>query len=181
MIRLPIRALVHWSNERTRGPGAVCKGTDRKTAGATGGAVFLRIMPESIRFPANEKPAANTPKTPPKNQKGVQGVYRLGKSVFPNKKGFRPKTPKPLYYLVPEVGIEPTRTQGPGDFESPASTYFTTPAKISGAYMPKKKGFVNVFSRMARFNWIFQGLDEFGPTRFCPLSICGPLGLWRPL
>ena len=30
--------------------------------------------------------------------------------------------------LVPEVGIEPTRAQGPEDFESSASTSFTTPA-----------------------------------------------------
>ena len=30
--------------------------------------------------------------------------------------------------MVPEVGIEPTRTQGPEDFESSASTSFTTPA-----------------------------------------------------
>ena len=35
---------------------------------------------------------------------------------------------KLLSKLVPEVGIEPTRTRGPGDFESPASTNFTTPA-----------------------------------------------------
>ena len=31
--------------------------------------------------------------------------------------------------LVPEVGIEPTRTQGSLDFESSASTSFTTPAQ----------------------------------------------------
>ncbi len=37
--------------------------------------------------------------------------------------------PGPLFDLmVPEVGIEPTRTQGPEDFESSASTNFTTPA-----------------------------------------------------
>ncbi len=30
--------------------------------------------------------------------------------------------------MVPEVGIEPTWRQAPGDFESPASTSFTTPA-----------------------------------------------------
>ena len=33
-----------------------------------------------------------------------------------------------LMLLVPEVGIEPTRTRGPEDFESSASTNFTTPA-----------------------------------------------------
>ena len=32
------------------------------------------------------------------------------------------------FSMVPEVGIEPTRTQGPLDFESSASTSFTTPA-----------------------------------------------------
>ena len=32
--------------------------------------------------------------------------------------------------LVPELGIEPRWAQGPGDFESPASTSFTTPASI---------------------------------------------------
>ena len=34
----------------------------------------------------------------------------------------------PLFFLVPEDGIEPSRSQAPGDFESPASTSFTTPA-----------------------------------------------------
>ena len=33
-----------------------------------------------------------------------------------------------LKLLVPEVGVEPTRPQGPRDFESRASTNFTTPA-----------------------------------------------------
>ncbi len=32
--------------------------------------------------------------------------------------------------MVPEVGIEPTRAQGPLDFESSASTSFTTPAWV---------------------------------------------------
>ena len=32
--------------------------------------------------------------------------------------------------LVPEVGLEPTWSKAPGDFESPASTNFTTPAPI---------------------------------------------------
>ena len=30
--------------------------------------------------------------------------------------------------MVPEAGFEPARAQGPGDFESPAYTSFTTPA-----------------------------------------------------
>ncbi len=33
-----------------------------------------------------------------------------------------------LSWLVPEVGVEPTWTRGPRDFESRASTNFTTPA-----------------------------------------------------
>ncbi len=31
--------------------------------------------------------------------------------------------------MVPEVGVEPTCPRGAGDFESPASTSFTTPAQ----------------------------------------------------
>ncbi len=42
--------------------------------------------------------------------------------------------------MVPEVGLEPTWAQGPGDFESPASTSFTTPA--SGESYPIGKGIV---------------------------------------
>ena len=37
-------------------------------------------------------------------------------------------TPRCLLLLVPEGGIEPPRAQGPLDFESSASTSFTTPA-----------------------------------------------------
>ena len=40
--------------------------------------------------------------------------------------------------LVPEVGIEPTRTLGPGDFESPASTNFTTPAQRKLYFIEKR-------------------------------------------
>jgi hypothetical protein len=36
-------------------------------------------------------------------------------------------------YLVPEVGLEPTRTQGPLDFESSTSTNFITPATFQGS------------------------------------------------
>ena len=39
-----------------------------------------------------------------------------------------------LILLVPEVGIEPTRAQGPLDFESSASTSFTTPAHTLRTY-----------------------------------------------
>ena len=34
----------------------------------------------------------------------------------------------PLFFMVPEARIELARTQGPLDFESSASTNFTTPA-----------------------------------------------------
>ena len=52
----------------------------------------------------------------------------ISKDIFCNKK--RPQTSRlqPLNELVPEVGIEPTLSRGKGDFESPASTSFTTPA-----------------------------------------------------
>ena len=43
------------------------------------------------------------------------------------------------YQMVPEVGIEPTLSRGKGDFESPASTCFTTPALI--VYMLFKRSF----------------------------------------
>ncbi len=36
--------------------------------------------------------------------------------------------------MVPEVGVEPTRAQGPLDFESSASTSFTTPAWGSASF-----------------------------------------------
>ena len=36
---------------------------------------------------------------------------------------------KALTYMVPAVGIEPTRSQGTRDFESRASTSSTTPAQ----------------------------------------------------
>ena len=45
-----------------------------------------------------------------------------------NRGVIREKFDNPLVVVVPEVGIEPTRTQGPEDFESSASTSFTTPA-----------------------------------------------------
>jgi hypothetical protein len=49
---------------------------------------------------------------------------------------------------VPEVGIEPTLSQGKGDFESPASTSFTTPARAliylgqAGNVKKKRKNFL---------------------------------------
>ena len=49
-------------------------------------------------------------------------------SAKKHKKKRLTKTVNPLILLVPEVGIEPTRTQSSEDFESSASTNFTTPA-----------------------------------------------------
>jgi hypothetical protein len=49
---------------------------------------------------------------------------------------------------VPEVGIEPTCLQEAGDFESPASTSFTTPAwrrLLRGGHPKVKK---NVLTRL---------------------------------
>jgi len=49
-------------------------------------------------------------------------IYKIDK-----KRGFK-QNAQILNGRVPEVGIEPTRTRGPEDFESSASTSFTTPA-----------------------------------------------------
>jgi hypothetical protein len=52
------------------------------------------------------------------------------------------------FILVPEVGIEPTCLQEAGDFESPASTSFTTPAwrrLLRGGHPKVKK---NVLTRL---------------------------------
>ena len=48
-----------------------------------------------------------------------------------------------VFRLVPEVGIEPTRSQGPVDFESTASTNFTTPAEVE--YYKMAPRLVNTF------------------------------------
>ena len=45
----------------------------------------------------------------------------------------------PLILLVPEERLELSRAQGPLDFESSASTNFTTPA-LSGLYRQNDKG-----------------------------------------
>ena len=50
-------------------------------------------------------------------------------SYFSKKKGFE-QSAQTRTNSVPEVGIEPTRTRGPEDFESSASTSFTTPALV---------------------------------------------------
>ena len=56
---------------------------------------------------------------------------------------------KALFLLVPEVGIEPTRAQGPEDFESSASTSFTTPAELHSKY---KKGTILCQQNYPKFN-----------------------------
>ena len=50
-------------------------------------------------------------------------LERLSNTVFRRAQGL-----KPLIYMVPAVGIEPTRSRGTRDFESRASTSSTTPA-----------------------------------------------------
>ena len=71
---------------------------------------------------------------------GANGLKTEGKSVFhphlmitnrffvrTTQKGLA-KQANPFLLLVPEARIELARTQGPLDFESSASTNFTTPA-----------------------------------------------------
>ena len=50
-------------------------------------------------------------------------MERLDNSIFQ-----RMTAPKGLIYMVPAVGVEPTRSRGTRDFESRASTSSTTPA-----------------------------------------------------
>jgi hypothetical protein len=50
-------------------------------------------------------------------------LEKFNNSIFPSTYGW-----KALKYMVPAVGIEPTRPQGTRDFESRASTSSTTPA-----------------------------------------------------
>ncbi len=64
-----------------------------------------------------------------------------GAAIRQGKKG-QPKTASLPRYLVPEVGIEPTRAQGSEDFESSASTSFTTPAYFRLKY-PNRDFLVN--------------------------------------
>ena len=51
-------------------------------------------------------------------------LERLDNIISPDTNGW-----KALIYMVPAVGIEPTRPQGTRDFESRASTSSTTPAQ----------------------------------------------------
>ena len=68
------------------------------------------------------------PGTPPRGNNLGQ-IEDITTGDFKNRKGVKALIGfNPLNLLVPEVGIEPTWSRGPGDFESPASTSFTTPA-----------------------------------------------------
>lgn len=58
-------------------------------------------------------------------------------------------TDNPLILLVPEPGIEPGWAQGPEDFESSASTSFTTPALSAQLHLDR-----NVYTRLAIVNKI---------------------------
>ena len=52
----------------------------------------------------------------------------LTKRLFWTEKGLTRFELTPCNYLVPEARVELARAQGPPDFESGASTSFTTPA-----------------------------------------------------
>ncbi len=52
----------------------------------------------------------------------------LPKRQIRHKKGLALSGLTPCFYLVPEARVELARAQGPLDFESSASTNFTTPA-----------------------------------------------------
>ena len=54
---------------------------------------------------------------------GKRAPYKQGTKKKPFKKI------EGLHFLVPKVGLEPTRTQGTPDFESSASTNSATPAQ----------------------------------------------------
>ena len=66
------------------------------------------------------------------NRKNRPKMTQTGKFALNEKRGL--VSPKPLnrstFSMVPEGGIEPPRAQGPEDFESSASTSFTTPARL---------------------------------------------------
>jgi hypothetical protein len=59
--------------------------------------------------------------------RGRDGYKMVTISEFGKKEGFE-QNAQTRNSRMPEVGIEPTRTRGPEDFESSASTSFTTPA-----------------------------------------------------
>ena len=80
-----------------------------------------------VLFTANRNPISTTSGiTDFLSRQGLMGT-RAHSTNSAKIKGSAVKA-DPLFFLVPEVGIEPTLSQGEGDFESPASTSFTTPA-----------------------------------------------------
>jgi hypothetical protein len=66
-------------------------------------------------------------KTAAENRTRILRIKPLQSGIL-IKKRYKRGGCKRLFFLVPEVGIEPTRNKVPLDFESSASTSFTTPA-----------------------------------------------------
>ena len=64
---------------------------------------------------------------------------------------------------MPEVGIEPTRTRSPEDFESSASTSFTTPA--SGCNYSEIGYLVNIISLKSTRKGTLPALFFLRPRR----------------
>ena len=69
-------------------------------------------------------------------------LERLNNTVLQRTMG-----PKGLIYMVPAVGIEPTRPQGTRDFESRASTSSTTPAHCH-EFLKEQENFKNYKERL---------------------------------
>ena len=67
-----------------------------------------------------------------KNKHGIATVYKIGGPGDPTKKGDSLQSGYLLFkiWLVPEARIELALPLGKPDFESGASTNFTTPAEI---------------------------------------------------
>ena len=70
---------------------------------------------------------------------------------------------------MPEVGVEPTCPRGAGDFESPASTSFTTPAHVkgisAGARICQGKNVIDNFSLRvlnAHLHWVCGAVAQLG-------------------
>jgi hypothetical protein len=65
--------------------------------------------------------------------RNVKNIWILARAQFRaqwlklEEKKVRALNPNPLILMVPEVGIEPTRTQGPGDFESKNIVFLAIP------------------------------------------------------
>ncbi len=78
------------------------------------------------------------------------------------------------YDMVPEVGIEPTWAQGPLDFESSASTCFTTPASaaiITAEPIWLSSGFLLKQERLLQ--WYNKFFSQAVTLRILVASDCG--------